>query len=142
MHLAGKPSVGQMRNTGCEAARGDVIAHFDDDDFSHPERLADQIPRLNGAQVTGYHTMRFTDGVKWWLYHSSANFALGTSLVYRKTWWDYHRFENVNVGEDNGFVRNARAVLVTADAGEMQWATNHSGNTSKRALKGRSWKEL
>ena len=131
-----------MRNAGCEAASGDVIAHFDDDDFSAPQRLADQLRRLDGAQVTGYHTMRFTDGIKWWVYRGSFSYALGTSLVYRRNWWAQHKFGNLQVGEDNDFVRNAAAVLTTADAGEMMWATNHSGNTSPRVMGGSSWQLL
>ncbi len=144
IHLDGNPLIGRMRNVGCDAAHGEVIAHFDDDDFSHPGRLTDQLLRLEKAQVTGYHSMRFTDGIKWWLYSGSSSYALGTSLVYRRSWWAQHHFTEPqgNIGEDNTFVEKSRRVLTTAPAGEMQWATIHSTNTSRRNLDGASWKPL
>lgn len=148
IHMPGKPSIGALRNAGCEAARGEVIAHFDDDDFSHPGRLQDQIERLCSSpacHVTGYRTMRFTDGSQWWQYQGPTKYALGTSLVYWREWWKMHRFAEIQVGEDNGFVAQAtaRGGLVSADAGEMMWATIHSGNTSPRGNpSGSSWMKL
>lgn len=146
IHLRDKPSVGAMRNAGCEAAAGQIIAHFDDDDFSHPERLNDCIRRMfeSGKAVTGYHSMRFTDGTMWWQYHGASNYALGTSLVYRRDWWDAHRFPDLSVGEDNAFVTAAARAreLVSAEAGEMQWATVHPGNTSPRDFRGKNWRAI
>lgn len=146
IHLRDKPTVGAMRNAGAEAARGDLIAHFDDDDFSRPERLSDSIRRLlqSGKAVAGYHSMRFTDGERWWQYRGAANYALGTSLVYRRDYWRAHRFPDLCVGEDNAFVETAarRRELVSVDAGEMMWATIHTGNTSPRVLRGSAWREI
>ena len=34
-----KRSVGWMRNRACEVSQGDFIAHWDSDDWSHPNRL-------------------------------------------------------------------------------------------------------
>lgn len=146
IHLHGKPTTGAQRNAGCDAARGEVISHFDDDDFSHPNRLEDQVRRLtaSGKAVTGYRAMKFTDGARWWLYNGSADYALGTSLVYRRDFWQRHRFPDLLVGEDNQFVSRARAcgAIVTADAGEMMWASIHQGNTSPRGIRGKQWVEL
>lgn len=146
LHLGGKPTVGALRNAGCAAAAGELIAHFDDDDFSHPKRLEDQVRRLisSGKSVTGYRAMRFTDGARWWRYSGSADYALGTSLVYRRDFWERNRFPDLHVGEDNQFVSRARAcgAIVTADAGDMQWATNHAGNTSPRSVQGKQWTEI
>ena len=144
IHLGGKPTIGAARNAGCAMARGSVIAHFDDDDYSAPGRLADQVERIRaGAAVTGYHSMRFTDGERWWKYTSTQTaYALGTSLCYRRDWWEQHRYPDVQVGEDNAFVAAARPVLVSVDAGEMMHATIHPGNTSPRLIGGRQWRAL
>lgn len=146
IEVHGNPPIGTMRNIGCANARGDVIAHFDDDDYSAPERLADQIARLRstGCAVTGYHTMRFTDGNHWWRYRGFPAYALGTSLCYRRDWWARHHFPALQVGEDNGFVEAAVAArqLVTADAGDLMWATIHPTNTSPRNLRGANWQCL
>ena len=146
IHLEGPLNIGDKRNFGCERAAGDVIAHFDDDDHSAPERLADQIRRLDesGRNVTGFHSMRFVaaDG-QWWKYSGAPGYALGTSLCYRREWWRNHRFPSVQIGEDNAMVAvaNAAGELVTAEAGELMHATIHPGNTSPRG-QGSSWKKI
>ena len=142
IHLENALNVGDKRNFGCERAAGQVIAHWDDDDHSEPERLADQLRRLDesGKSVTGYHSMRFTDGEHWWKYRGTVNYALGTSLCYRRQWWRANRFRSVQVGEDNQFVIAAFAAgeLASVDAGELMFATIHPGNTSPRKM-GSSW---
>ena len=146
LHLEGSPTIGQKRNVGSEAARGDLVASFDDDDFSAPGRLTDQIRRLQqlGKAVTGYCSMRFCNGPQWWQYTGAADYALGTSLVYRRDWWACNPFPEIQVGEDNGFVGRAReqGQIVAADAGDLMWATIHSNNTSPRQLTGGNWSQL
>ena len=145
IHLAGSPEIGAKRNYGCERAAGEIIAHFDDDDHSAPGRLADQVERLleTGKAVTGFHSMRFTDGIRWWKYEGTRNYALGTSLCYWRAWWKDHPFPTLQIGEDNAMVAAAHAAgqLVTADAGDLMYATNHAGNTSPRKL-GDNWKPI
>jgi glycosyltransferase involved in cell wall biosynthesis len=145
LQLSGSTEIGEKRNFGCERAAGSVIAHFDDDDHSEPGRLRDQVNRLVASRkaVTGYHSMRFTDGARWWKYKGSPNYALGTSLCYRLDWWRVHRFAAVQVGEDNQYVANAhgRGELTTVDAGELMYATIHPGNTSPRRI-GDNWQPL
>ena len=145
IHLARRPEIGAKRNYGCERAAGEIITHWDDDDHSAPGRLAEQIERLldSGKAVAGFHSMRFTDGSRWWKYEGTRNYALGTSLCYRRNWWLVHPFPVVQVGEDNQFVAAAHAAgeLVTADAGDLMYATNHPGNTSPRKM-GDNWRPL
>lgn len=145
IHLAESRPIGEKRNFGCEYSTGDVVCHWDDDDFSAPGRLSDQIGRLeeSGKAVTGYHSMRFTDGTVWWQYRGDPHYALGTSLCYWRHWWDAHRFRAVQVGEDNTFVAEAWQAqqLQTADAGELMYATNHAQNTSPRTT-GTNWIKL
>ena len=145
-HLAGRPLIGPARNFGCEQARGAIVAHWDDDDFSAPGRLVDQVERLEGSgkAVTGYRTMRFTDGAGWWLYQGRPQYVLGTSLVYRLDWWRSNRFRPLQVGEDFYFVKAAAAAdeLAIADAGELMHATIHARNTSPRALNGSAWSRV
>src|SRR4029077_3693751 len=138
-------TIGDKRNFGCERAAGEIVCHWDDDDYSAPGRLADQLNRQldSGKNVTGYHSMRFTDGDRWWQYHGERNYVLGTSLCYRKEWWGMNPFKSVQVGEDNVFTTQAWAAgqLETADAGELMYATIHAGNTSPRTL-GNNWTRL
>ncbi len=96
-----------------------------------------------GLAVTGYRSMRFTDGEKWWLYQGPTS-ALGTSLCYRRDWWQANPFDTIRVGEDGNFVNRALSAkqLSTAAAGDLMFATNHAGNTSPRQIQGNCWKVL
>ena len=87
--------------------------------------------------------MRFTDGSRWWQYHGDSSYALGTSLCYRHDWWQGHHFSALQVGEDNHFVQGARQAnqLLSADAGNLMYATIHEQNTSPRVL-GNNWEEI
>lgn len=145
IHLSTSPEIGAKRNFGCERAAGQIIAHWDDDDYSAPGRVEDQVGRLleSGKAVTGYHSMRFTDGIRWWLYSGSKYYALGTSLCYWRWWWQQNKFQSLHVGEDNQFVASAHSSgeLATAEAGTLMHATIHDGNTSPRQM-GDNWKLL
>ena len=39
-------SIGAMRNEACRLARGDIVAHWDDDDWYGPERLTRQVAAI------------------------------------------------------------------------------------------------
>jgi glycosyltransferase involved in cell wall biosynthesis len=143
IHLAETRSIGEKRNFGCERANGEIICHWDDDDWSGPARIDTQCSHLFSADqsrtsktVAGFHSLRFTDGERWWQYIGTKNYALGTSLCYRKDWWAKHPFRQIQVAEDNHFVAEAHASrqLVTADAGDLMYATIHPGNTSPRTF--------
>lgn len=129
-------TLGEKKNSGCYLCDTDVIAMFDDDDWSAPERFADQMRRLeeSAKSVTGYRSMLFTDGSEWWRYHGAQDFALGTSLCFRRDWWEEHQFNPVQIGSDNAFVGEANRFgqLASADAGELMIASNHRSTTNKR----------
>lgn len=134
--------IGEKRNFGCSLAEGEVIAHWDDDDFSAPERLADQVQRLcqSGKAVTGYRSMRFVrhpDGKQWRFTYPFGK-VLGTSLCYRRDWWEQNKFPAIHVQEDSEFsvkAWNQRQLDEGPheDVGLM-YATIHAGNTSPREL--------
>lgn len=135
-------TVGVKRNIGCQLASGEVIAIWDDDDFSSPDRLEDQVRRLQntGKSVTGYRTMKFTDGAKWWIYEGTPGFALATSMCFLKSWWTTHPFGNQQIGQDERFGSDALAAsqMDSTEREDMMYATIHPGNTSPRNLENNS----
>lgn len=145
IHLAEQRSIGEKRNFGCSRAAGDVICHWDDDDWSAPGRIARQIEMLNGSgrSVVGFHSMRFTDGDNWWQYTGAKDYSLGTALCYRREWWQSTPFSPANVGEDNTMVYAAQHAgqIFSEDAGELMYATIHPENTSPRMIAD-NWKRL
>ena len=124
-----KSSLGLKRNFCCEQGRGELIAHFDDDDYSAPTRLAIQVERLekSGKAVSGLCMMKFTDGQKWWRYMKDVNYPLGTSLVYRRSWWEQNRFPDVQLASDAMVISWARAQhqVDVIPAGDLMLATVH-----------------
>lgn len=154
-HLSEKRlSIGEKRNRLCELANGDVIVHFDDDDYSAPGRVNDQLDRLmsSGAALTGYSEMLFeSETGECWLHSGDEHYAIGTSMMFRKSFWRSHPFvagagRSVDfVGEDTVFLGQARAenAVVCVPAGQMMLARIHSGNTvTKKPVEGHRWKRV
>jgi O-antigen biosynthesis protein len=147
-------SIGWKRNRCCELASGEWIAHWDDDDWSHPARLAHQmgIAMASGAPVVGYRQMEFRDlhtGERWLYKASSDRYALGTSLIYRRWFWERCRFVEVNhlpdgtlIPEDAAFVAAAGRCIVTDPGQGMMWASIHPSNTSPRHTGGALWSKI
>lgn len=129
-------TLGAKRNFACENA-GELIAHWDDDDFSAPGRLADQVARLiqSDKAVTGYARMRFTDGRNWWRY-ADPNYPLGTSLLFRRTWWNANRFPDRALASDGPFISQGiqQRQLAVAPCGEMMFARIHPDSTNKQRV--------
>jgi glycosyltransferase involved in cell wall biosynthesis len=136
IHVEEGRTIGEKRNFGVAQARGKYVAHWDDDDYSAPGRLVDQVDRIrvSARPVSGYSQFDFTDGREWWRYTGDENFAPGSSLLYEREWALQHPFLAIQIGEDGEFVKYARerGAIVTAPANGMLTATNHPGNTSPR----------
>lgn len=146
--------IGAKRNHCCRMAKGEIILHFDSDDWVSPDRIADQVQRLeeSGKQVTGYHSLLFygeqlAEDMRYQKYIGSVNYAVGVSLAYTKQWWLKHPFPEKkpkNAGEDNDMVfaaRNAKE-LITADGDKFIVARIHEGNTAPKQIQGRQYRRM
>jgi glycosyltransferase involved in cell wall biosynthesis len=132
--------VGAKRNLACEAARGDLVMHWDDDDWMAPWRVSYQVRELEerGAQVCGLARLYFydPDARRAWEYvypDGVRGWVAGGTLCYRKAVWQSHRFPEISEGEDTRFVWNLRGVpLLALDDPAFYVATIHRGNTSRK----------
>lgn len=134
-----------------------VIVHWDSDDWSHPNRIAEQVELLqsSGADAVGYNEMLFwrerveskvgeIDPGTAWLYTGS---ILGTSLCYWRQTWERVRFRSQRanpmhdkgVGEDHDFLLDLHAAgmksvgvssLVPNPMDPLMIARIHGSNTS------------
>jgi glycosyltransferase involved in cell wall biosynthesis len=134
-HLQDRRTIGQKRNIACSRANGEIILHWDDDDWYAPGRMSDQVMRHveSGAVVGGYHTIYFADDElgRAWQYRGGQQYAVGASLCYRREYWMTHPFIDVDRGEDNTFLCHASSVA-SADGRQMLVARVHGGNTCDR----------
>lgn len=133
-------STGAKRNMCCEMSQGEVIVHWDDDDWSAPTRISEQVARLqeSGKAMTGFYSMLFHDiaNGRAYKYVHAPNYALGTSQCYLKSWWSEHKFPDKVTGEDSAFCMQAHIdhQLMSVDAGKVMVATIHDGCSSPRAV--------
>lgn len=142
--------LGDKRNRLCELARGDVIVHWDDDDWSAPDRITRQLHALHAAdaELCGLARVFFTtaDGRQAWEYvypAGSAPWVYGASLCYRKDFWSRHPFPCIGVGEDTQFVWADRcARIVAMPDNDFLVALVHPGNTSTKRTQDAAWHPL
>ncbi len=105
---------GMKRNVLNALAQGEIIIHFDDDDYSCPTRVAEQVAflELSGKEVVGYPDCFFFREMdrRVWHYHflgGSMPYAVGTTLCYWRRYWASNHFESKPIGEDTLFAYGA-----------------------------------
>jgi hypothetical protein len=123
---AGK-TIGEMRNDANREAlsyQADIIVHWDDDDVSHPKRIAEQVKLLqkSSAGCVGYREILFwreKDGTAWLYSNKDNRYCIGTSLCYWANMWALRRFPSLpkakgGTGEDVEWVRGLESVGVSS----------------------------
>ena len=142
-------SVGAKRNRLCALARGDVIVHWDDDDYYAPWRLRYQVDALlaSEADACGLDRVLFhqPDEDRWWEYRyppTSRAWLHGATLAYRKSFWRSHPFADVRIGEDTRFVWSAGARLLALPDSTFYVGRIHAGNTSPKRTRDPRWRAL
>jgi glycosyltransferase involved in cell wall biosynthesis len=127
-------STGVKRNIACEQAQGEFIVHFDDDDWSAPGRLENQVSEIERAnkQVLSYHNIPYwnVDTRKLYRFHPVCmNIPHGASFCYRRDWWLTHKFED-NCLEDtvfgNAATREGQSIF--SDAEKFMVVRAHNDN--------------
>lgn len=133
-------SVGAKRNFAAQQAVGEILVHWDDDDWSAPWRLRYQVEQLVAAQadICGLDHVWFyaPDEHRAWEYvypHSDRPWVYGATLSYTRAFWEKHRFPEINVGEDARFVwADARAKIHVLPDSRFLVARIHAGNISPK----------
>jgi glycosyltransferase involved in cell wall biosynthesis len=145
--LSGQRTLGAKRNACVAAARGELIMHWDDDDWMAPWRISYQVSELHraGAEACGLRRMLFYEPVsrQAWLYDYPENqraWLAGGSLLYRRTFWERAPFPDLQVGSDTYFVWSQpldRTVALPDFS--FYVALVHAGNTSPKERGGPYW---
>ena len=147
IRLDRKHSIGAKRNIACEEARGDIIVHWDDDDWAAPWRVRHQVAALSavGADLCGLDTVVFYEPAadRSWEYvypRGGRPWVYGATLCYTKAFWRKNPFPQVSVGEDTRFVWASRAQRMLAlPANDFYVGLIHSGNTSPKRTGDSRW---
>ena len=135
--------IGQLRNKANEYAVSgeafapvDILIHLDSDDWSHPNRIAEQVALLqsSGADVVGYNEMLFWrephselnvlennphkfeelfPGEAWLYSNKDRRYPPGSSLCYWRKTWEAKPFAATSIGEDEKFCRGLKVFSVS-----------------------------
>jgi glycosyltransferase involved in cell wall biosynthesis/GT2 family glycosyltransferase len=138
-------SLGEKRNRACALARGDLLAHWDDDDWMSEARLSAQVAalRTSNADVCGLSTVRYFDPLagRAWEYRWTdprRPWVGGNTLLYRRAAWERRPFPPLNEGEDTRWIFSLPALHAMAD-GSWFAALVHGRNTSPKQTRGAHW---
>ena len=130
-------TIGEKRNRCCARAQGEFIVHWDDDDWSAPRRISEQLHWIQAMKVDvlALEGVLFHDGKSWYRYQERSG-CVGSSLCYRRDWWMAHPFDDRMIAEDQSFAGVARAAnrYGVIYASDMLVARVHHSNTSKKQL--------
>jgi glycosyltransferase involved in cell wall biosynthesis len=139
-------SVGSKRNYACAQSNGDIILHWDDDDWYAPDWISRQVETLllNDADICGLNNLHFfnpsTDNAWHYIYNYNRNpWVAGATLAYKKGHWQKHPFKDMNVGEDNDFVWNTVAKIVAQTYTDGFVSILHNSNTSPKHTSDSQW---
>lgn len=144
------PRIGGKRNQACAQARGEIIAHWDDDDWSAPWRVSYQVQALveTGADICGLGHILFYEpaaGRAWqYVYPPEGRpWVHGATLAYRASFWRRNPFPDIHVGEDTRFVWSERGQCVRRlERQDFFVGTIHGGNTSPKQTGDRRWRAM
>jgi hypothetical protein len=136
--LSERQSIGAKRNLGAEAARGELLAHWDDDDWYADSWLRRAVGTLiaEDTEIVGLDTVLFFDPAlgKAWRYQYPADarpWVHDPTFCYRRALWSARPFPDTNYGLDTTYLwGSATQRLARVPDHRLFVGTIHPGNTS------------
>jgi len=142
-------TIADLRNIANDLTDGPLIAHWDDDDWSAPDRLALTAELLAGdVDVAGFSSMYFVDlrqrePIVWSYTAGVGNYAVGASLLYPKDLWRARPFhEDRDVREDTSFLYDRKVATMGALEPMLMVARTHRDCFSIRVSAGPQWEAI
>lgn len=135
-------------NRGCEQSRGDLIAHWEDDDWMSPGRLRTQVERLMGSGMDVSRPLEVlhywvTKGQAW-LYRDPGAGALEMAcgpVLYRRSLWQQEVFADSAAAGSAFSAAACRGRMHVEPDGDYYVKLVHGGNTSARNLRDDRWQQ-
>jgi glycosyltransferase involved in cell wall biosynthesis len=125
-------TIGALRNAAVARSRGELVCVWDDDDLSHPDRIAAQLRLIRNAEAQACFLTRV---LLWWPHRRKLAVSVpriweNTMLLQRAAFPLYD--ENLAEGEDTALVKRLRAShrLLLHDVPEAYCYIAHGGNMS------------
>jgi hypothetical protein len=149
LRLRARAPIGAKRNLAAEAARGEFIAHWDDDDWYAPWRLSAQLANLRatGADVCGLADLLYWEPAarRAWRYRWPADarpWLHDATLLYSRDLWQSEPQAHSDQALDCAFLWGGATKRLSALADERVYVgTIHAGNTSRKDTSGPLWSQ-
>jgi len=133
------PTIGAKRNIGCEHAQGEIITHWDDDDWYAPDWISYQVMSFlaSGADIAGLNQVQYWSPLLktcWVTKNSDTTYPWlsGQSLIYRKSFWQEYPFQDRQTESDDEFVSINGAKLFAHDYYQGLLVMLHGHNTTQK----------
>jgi glycosyltransferase involved in cell wall biosynthesis len=147
IRLRDRLTIGAKRNLGCELASGEILAHWDDDDWVASWRLRYEVDALldSDADIVGLSTLLYYDDARAqaWRYQYRGGgqpWVHDPTFCYRREIWQAERFPDTNFGLDTRYLRSGRKKRVKTLADHRFYVGRiHPGNTSPKNTREASW---
>jgi Methyltransferase domain/Glycosyl transferase family 2 len=147
VRLERRQSIGAKRNIGIEAARGHLLANWDDDDWYAPWRIAYQVEQIGNADVCGLTRLLYLDPFsrRAWRYAwppTARPWVHDAVLLYTRDFWSRNPFPDTNRGIDCRLLWTPTPKRIVALADETFYVgIVHGGNTSPKNTGNGLWSE-
>ncbi|MEL6631541.1 MAG: glycosyltransferase [Bacteroidota bacterium] len=144
-------TLGEKRNFCVLQSKGNLIMHWDDDDWMAPNRISYQVKELlaNRVSVCGIQQMYFHEvkSGRSYLYRYPQSIGkpwlAGGSLLYTRKFWSQAPFPKIQVASDTPFIMNRKMerYLILEDY-NFYIATIHDKNTSPKRTNNSVWNPI
>lgn len=143
-----KKSMGAKHNIACEMAKGDIIVHWDDDDWMSDSRLSYQVADLlsrSSNSLLGLSRLIYYDPRKnsSWEYvypPGQRAWVCGNTFCYRKPLWRRNPFPSRNEGADTMWVWSLKEASISAHSENSFYISIiHTKNTSPKRTNQPRW---
>ena len=135
-------TIGTKRNYACDKARGEIIMHWDDDEWYAKDWVSQQVHFLitSGADISGIEFVHYFSPVTDKFFIGSAlnrnnpskphQWLNGPTIAYWKSFWEKHPFKDLQKGEDDEFVNTPEAKTYAHEYIDGFVKVLHPGNTT------------
>ena len=135
-------TIGTKRNIACEKAKGEIIMHWDDDEWYARDWISKSLHFLttSGADICGLEFVSYFSPITDIFWVGSAEnrnnpsrnhqWLNGPTIAYWKTFWETHPFQDLQKGEDDEFVNHPDAKNFAHDYIDGFVKILHPGNTT------------
>ena len=143
-------TIGAKRSLAAEAATGQYLAHWDDDDWYAPDRLSTQLASLteSGCSVVGATTLLYWDAAaaRVWRYtypHADTGaWAHDATLLLARSLWQARPYPDLDRGLDVSWLASLPDGALLVDNRPVYAGLMHPGNTSRKDTRKACWREL